>query len=414
MKKKSWFNFLLCNLITVCCVAQTEGFKFYAEVDTVKTSAFYNIEITPELNAHLKTDHSDLRIVNGTGKWVPHILRSPLTDRTNHALLMDLKFSLAENSKHNTTLIIENDENISSGFGLLITNTAAERFAMLSGSADKKNWFVISDSILLNPVPSAETIENSFQVNFPHNSYRFYKLVIHNNNKDPLNIKGVVTDYRVPDPKNSLAKLVENPMGQVQQKDSGRISYIKITQEKPYQFNHISLQLSGVKYYSRQVDLYMPDLENHSLLNPGRLIQTFIVSNNSTLEFKNPVVKSRVFYLLIRNGDNLPLTVHEVKTAYYNRFITAYLETGDNYRLLADNELAVVPNYDILALKDKMPDSIPVLQFGKIIAADKINSSTPTEKNNKWLLWLAIGAALLILVFFTFRMFKEVDKRESK
>lgn len=414
MKKKSWINFLLCNLITVCCAAQTGGFKFYAVLDTVKTSAFYNIELTPELNAHLKTDHSDLRIVNRAGKWVPHILRSPVTERTNHALLLNLKFSVVENSKYNTALIIENDKNISSGFSLLITNTAAERFGMLSGSNDKEDWFVISDSILLNPVPAPDNIENSFHVNFPPNSYRFYKLVIQNNNKDPFNIKGVVTDFTAPDPKNPLAKLVENPIGQVLQKDSGRISYIKITQEKPYQFNHISLQLSGVKYYHRQVDLFVPDLESHSFSNPGRLIQSFTVSNNSTLEFKMPVAKNNVFYLLIRNEDNLPLTINAVKTAYYNRYITAYLETGDSYRLIVDNVLAVAPNYDILALRDKMPDSISVLQFGKLIAADKINLPLPAEKNNKWLLWTAIAVALLILLFFTYRMFKEVDKRESK
>jgi hypothetical protein len=116
---------------------------------------------------------------------------------------------------------------------------------------------------------------------------------------------------------------------------------------------------------------------------------------------------------LIRNEDNLPLKVNEVKTASFNHYVITYLEAGDDYKLLMDNQMAVTPNYDIPTLSDKTPDSIPLLQFGKLTAMDENGFDQDADKNNGWILWSSIAAALLILLFFTYKMLKEVDKRKT-
>jgi hypothetical protein len=411
--KKKWINFLLFVLISFYCSAQTEGYKFYSKLDSIRTAGFYNIEITPELSAHLKTDYSDIRIVNGEGKWIPHILHAQAYERTAHEAAMYLKFSIAENSNTNTVIIIENGKNISSNIGLIISNTAAERFCTLSGGNDKSNWFIINDSILLNPIAADSATENTFRINFPSNNYAFYKLTIHNHNKYPFNIKGVVKEGSATYWHGSLSKLQHNPSTSVLQKDSGKISYIKITQQQPYQFDNISLQLSGVKYYNRKIDLYIPYAGESSFTNPGQLLQSFTVSNNSTLQYNILLTKSAVFYLFINNEDNLPLTVTSIKTACSNRYITAYLENGSNYRLIIDNENAVMPNYDLSKLNSKIPDSISFLHFGKITAIVENKPTLIKPQNNKWMLWFAIAAALLTLLFFTYRMLNEVDKRKN-
>ncbi|MEP7238618.1 MAG: hypothetical protein ABI685_12155 [Ferruginibacter sp.] len=407
--KKKWINLLLSGLITTSCAAQTDGYKFYSKLESVKTSGFYNIEITPELSAYLKTDYSDIRIVNDSGKWVPHILRIPRRDYSATPIMMDLKFSISENSAANTELLIEKGGNIMSNLGLVISNTEAERFCTLSGSNDKKKWFVINDSILLYPVPKDNAAENFITIRFPASNYFFYKIVIHNKNKDPFNIKNIVENRFFPPP---LSKIVDNPPTRLLQKDSGKISYIKVTQEQSYQFASVSLQLSGVKYYNRQVDIYIPFDHTHSFSNPGQLVHSFDVSNNSTLQSILPRTKAPVFYLLIRNNDNLPLKVTQVITSDVNHYITAYLEKGNNYRLIIDNNTASLPDYDLSILSTKI-DSIPFLNFGKIVAFDESENVSVKANNNKWILWLAIGAALLILLFFTYKMMKEVDKRKT-
>lgn len=410
--KKSWINIFILCLCTLSCIAQTAGYKFYSKLDSVKKNGFYNIEITPELTAHLKTDYSDIRVVNDSGKWIPHILHLPVKEKVFDAVNFILKFTKIENSNISTTFLVEAAQDKASNIGFVITNTAAERFCTLSGSNDKKNWFVINDSILLTPVPVDKTIENTLWIYFPPNNYMFYRVVIHNNHKDPLNIKEVVQQSAAYTIENPSIKSIENPVPVVQQKDSGKISYIKISQQQPFHFDNISLQLSGVKYFYRNVNLYIPESEDHSFSNPGELIRSFTVSNNSTLQFYTRLVKSSAFYLLIHNEDNMPLTVKQVKTGFSNRFITAYLETGVNYRLVLDNTAAVLPNYDLSKLNTPEPDSVPHLLFNKIISSGEAKPPVVTEKNNNWIFWVAIGAALLILLFFTYKMLTEVDKRK--
>lgn len=404
---------MLFGLITLSCAAQTDGYKFYSKLDSVKTSGFYNIELTPEITAHLKTDYSDLRIINNAGKWVPHVLHATTDEYSNAPLIIASKFSITENSDIATTLIIVGNRKMASSIDLLITNTAAERFCTLSGSSNKQNWFVINDSIVLNPTPSLNGTENISTIDFPPTNYPFYKIVIHNKNKDPFNIRGVFEHTVAAEITNPLYKLNENPVATIQQKDSGKISYIKITQQLPYHFDNISLQFSGVKYYDRKIDLYVPDADNSSFASPGQLLKSFTVSNNSTLQFNIPLTKASVFYLLINNEDNLPLTVNSVKAACSNHYITTYLENGSNYRLIIDNADADIPNYDLSKLNSKIPGSISFLQFGKITAFAEIKPKVITAKNNKWILWVAIGVALLILLFFTYKMLKEVDKRKT-
>ena len=408
--KKKWINFLLFSLITGFSSAQTSGYRFYTRLDSVKNDGFYNIAITADLNAHIKTDYSDIRIVNDSGNWIPHVLHAPHYDYTGEAVRMDLKFSIFENSTANTELIIEKGKNIMSSLGLMISNTAAERFCTLSGSNDKNNWFVINDSILLDPVPKVNATENIITIDFPASSYLFYKIVIHNKNKDPFNIKSVVQNTAIT---KSFEKKSDNPLTRLQQKDSSKISYVKVTQQQPYQFDFVSLQLSGVKYYNRQVELYVPFDDAHSFSNPGRLLSSFIISNNSTLQFQLPITKAAVFYLVIKNEDNLPLKVNEVITACSNHYITAYLEKGNNYRLIIDNQKALLPEYDLSNLTTKIPDSIPYLSIGKIVVFDKTKPIVAVANNNKWLLWVAIAAALVVLLFFTTKMMKEVDKRKT-
>ena len=410
MMKKRWSSIFLFCLINICCAAQTAGYKFYSRLDSIKTSGFYTVELTPELTAHLKTDYSDLRIVNDSGKWIPHVLHSD-NSKGFDAVFMGLKFAKTENDKLKTTLLIENRFDVISNIGLTIRNTTAERFCTLSGSDDKINWFVINDSILINPSFDDNTTKNTFMLNFPWSNYKYFKLKIYNNNKDPFDIKDVITRTPPVLELYSLNESMQNPLSKIQQKDSAKMSYIKIIQGEPYHFDHISFKLSGVKYFSRKADLYIPENNTHSFLSPGRLLQSFTLSNNSTLQFKIPLCNAPIFYLLINNEDNPPITAIEVKTNNSYHSVTGYLENGNSYKMILDNLSAITPNYDLVKLAKDTPGKI--LKSGKIIAFENNVPELTPAKNNKWILWAAIAAALLILLLFTKKMIKEVDKRKQ-
>ncbi len=414
--KRKWINIFIFCAISICCNAQVEGYKFYAALDSIKTSGFYNIILTPEINAHLKTDYSDVRIVNAAGKWVPHALHVPAYEITSHSANWDLKYSVLENNKVNSIFIINGKNTELNNVELSIRNSTAERYCSLSGSDDNLNWFVINDSILINPIPSDTKSINTFNIDFPLSNYNFYRLVIFNSNKDPYDVIGITSIAKIEDPGVFKSKVLVNPSTVISQKDSNKISYIKITQQHPYHFDGFNIKVSGVKYYSRNADIFIPTNTNHSFSNPGKLLQSFTISNNSNLNFHLPLtmINDTVFYLLVHNEDNLPLQINEVNTTLNEHFIKAYLETNDHYRLIMGNENATLPNYDITKLNLTLRDTAVFISQNNIVAFPQQEiKENKKATNNKWIIWTALIAGLFILLLLTKKMIKELDKKTT-
>ncbi|MCY7291187.1 MAG: hypothetical protein LH615_03295 [Ferruginibacter sp.] len=414
MMKKKFINFLLCMLFLNISFAQTEGYHFSSKLGDVKKAGFYNIILSPQINAHLKTDYSDVRIINENEKWVPHLFHSPADEISSTAIKMDLAYNISESNKINTVVIM-NAAQVLNNIVVTINNTDVTKYCTLSGSNDLQNWFVISDSILLTPEVSEINTESIISINFPATKYRNLKLVIINRNKDPYNITAIRYNALIDgiSVKGFKDSLIKNPDGILLQKDSGKISFIKIKQQAAFHFNELNISVSGVKYFNRVVEVYVAKDTNASILNPGNFVQSFSISNNSSFRFKLPLLNASTFYLLIKNDDNPPLQVNEISTSISYRYITAYLEKNKSYSLLLNNPDANLPNYDIAKAFSANNESIVFLEAGKIEPYNSGKNKTPeSNKKYKWVIWLIIIATLCILLFFTKTMIKEVNKKK--
>lgn len=416
---KRVINSIVLLLFGICCNAQTEGFAYKASLDSVKESGFYNIEMLPPISVHCQTDYSDIRIVNGQCKWVPHLLRIPANEGVSHSVLMEMPFVSKTSSETAVTCVVKNSEPQISSIEILMKNTTAQRVCSISGSMDGKEWFIINDSIMLQEVSVTEGDKTSCRLNFPPSAYPYFKIVINSKRTDPVNVLLVsAAVFPQVGAKNIalLERIVDNPNCTFVQKDSAKASYIQVTQPDAYPFEWIALQVSGVKYFNRKADVYIPDAKEHSFAKPGRLLQSITISNNSTLQFYLPQVKSKVFYLVVHNDDNLPLQLVSVKTALRYRVLSTYLEKGEHYHLLMGNPQAVAPVYDLVQLKGKLPLTIPVLgTVGAVTetGATKDASAIVPKGNNRYLLWGSIALALLALLYFTAKLLKEVNKQKA-
>ena len=413
MIKKTWVNILFFCTIAFCCSAQTEGYKFYANLNSIAAPGFYNIEVTPELSAHLKTDYSDIRVINKEGKWIPHILH--IAEDVNNAASKNINIEILKksNAENRTELVLKNSDHFLSSLDIYIRNTEASRIAKLSGSDDLANWFVIKDSANLKPNAVSENGKSSYSIDFPKCNYKFYKMVVNNRGNDPVNILEV--KYTA---ENNLLRAQKNiltPACSLQKMDSNKISYLKIEQQQSFHFDKFKLFISGSKYFFRKVDMYLPTSDKSSFSNPGVFFQSFYVSNNSALEFNIILTNAKTFYLLIQNEDNLPLQIDSLQTFFSAKHITTYLENGEGYKILVGNANATQPYYDLNNANIKPTDSSRNLSYGKIIPVDNNNVSTiVSKKSNKWVIWLAITGVLLVLIFFTKRMLNDLDKKKSE
>jgi hypothetical protein len=123
-------------------------------------------------------------------------------------------------------------------------------------------------------------------------------------------------------------------------------------------------------------------------------------------------VNARVFYLIISNEDNLPIKIESVKTFNSYQTATAYFEKGNKYELILDNTAAIAPSYDLQQLNISAVASLPEVTIGNIIAINQTLVS-PQKSNSKWMIWLAIVIAGLMLSFFTYKLVKDMNKEKE-
>jgi hypothetical protein len=416
MKRKRVKSLLFSMLVSLACFAQTGGYRFRADIDPVKETGFYNIILTPQLHAHLKTDYSDLRIVNASGNWVPHLLRNPGDEQTKHETVYALPIIKNEGNSSSSEITISTPHLKISNLIFTLRNTLVERFGNLTGSEDSINWFIVNDSVQLSPVASDLTGESELIINFPQNNYRFYKLSIANKGKAPYAITTVTSRNAVNNAgaDQSLSQPLLNPIPSVTQKDSGKISYIRVVQKAAFHTDAIQLIFSGSTFFNRLAGLYVPVSGMSSNNAPGRFVTSFNISNNSPSRFAVPLFNDSVFYILIHNEDNPPLSVEEVKTWSAFRIATVYLEKRRTYGIIMGNQSAISPSYDLNIDEPGIATILPVAPTGKVkeIQPGDVKSSSYWYKN-KWMLWLVIAAAASVLLFFTIRLIKDMGETKD-
>jgi len=388
----------------------SQQFQNTAGLGTVERDSFYSIPVTPELSSYLKTDLSDVRIADEKGRWVPHIVNWSLKNTIVHNVYSALPVLKKENAGASLILIAENTGKVNlTNILLTIKNTAANRLAVISGSDDQKNWFTITDSILLS---SAEMIQESmpaFRINLPPINYNYLKITIYNGNKDPFNILAILSE--VPGDTRIKETYNTNPLLKFTQKDTTGFSLIHIENPAAYHLNKFIVAIASPKYYDRRVKLYLnapgESIKDFIRASP---FQEYIFSSGNTGEYETPLIKNKELYLLIKNGDNSPLQISSINTQQVRKELVAYLEKGKQYKLFFNDSLAVMPDYDLQHFRSKVPDSLPVLSIGKITFNTKtLLDSKEKTGNRKWL-WPAIIIILLLLGYFTWSLTKDMKK----
>jgi len=413
--KKKLFSFCIAMTATACLFAQTDGYRYAAAIDTISKDGFYNIVLTPEINAHVKKDYSDLRIVNDSGVWIPYLVRIPNSEFTFEDVFWERKIIRKTINSQLTELIIEGSAKPTSNLIINIKNAAVDRYCTLTGSDNMTDWFIINDSINIKPEATLKENISSFKISFPPVAYRYFKVSINNVAKEPLNIlsasiSGTVDGTGVPINHPDM----ENPACIIHQKDSAKSSFIQVTQKAHYHFETIALKVSGAKYFNRSASVYIPLSGNHSFSNPGSLLTTITISNNSTLAYNIPVCNADTFYVVIQNDDNPPLYVEQVKTLVNYKVATAYLDASKKYRLLLDNNKATTANFD-LQLKDiANKETVPAVNIGKIELINQEQNKTPDKTDNSFaMLWIMIALGAVVLGFFTYRLVKELNNKKE-
>lgn len=395
------------SLTLVICLLSNLGlkaqFKSSAVLGPVTKTGFYAVAVTPELSGYLKTDFSDLRVVDDAGKQAAYIVQrrfgTSIKDTSIYKPLSIITKQQADSGK--TVVVIANPTASKlQSVALLIGNASVNRMANISGSDDNNHWYSIAENINLERKFITDTDRYAQIVTFPLVSYRYIRLVIYNGKNDPLNIisAGRYQDYTY----KATFPFVVNPVVNYTQKDSSDgYTYVDVHSNLPYHTDKVVLVVKGPRFFKREAEVLVPYSTGAG----------FTLQSDTVFNLEMPAFSSSNWRISIYNGDNPPLKITGITTYQQSKNIVAWLDSGKIYHLEMNNATAVAPRYDLQAFKDSIPADIAPLQYGKIetLVALKVNTNSYFKQ---WWLWAIVIAILLGLLFFTWQLTKEMARKQ--
>lgn len=399
MRRSLLYKLMLLVLLlpaSLFCRAQS-GFVYKTALENVKERGFYKIVLQPQIVAKCRKELYDIRIFDNNGKQVPYLLRTDYNNYTENNFTELPMLSVQQSSDSQTHVVVQNKLNKQlSELILVIRNMDASRTVTISGSDDRQRWYVIKENIFLDNVSSTGNDRFNQSIQFPASSYKYFNIVINGKGLLPINIMkaGVYEDLRY----NS--KYVALPDPAVYQKDSTDKSYIRLTFNDEYVIEKIILNVEGPKFFNRQLFVsggYF-SAQNAYHLRPDA---TTINSVN---------VKTKELNLVIYNEDNPALQVKSAKAYQLNTYLLTWLEPGNTYVMFFGDAAARAPRYDLQFFKDSIQNNFKEIATGPITNNPLVSAIKQPEHHQKTLLWVILAAVGTLLLFFTWRMAKEIKQ----
>lgn len=411
IKMNKQFFLTLTFLLSVSCVFAQQTFRYQAVLPKVEADGFYRVDLSPELIAGAQANLGDIRILNQKKQFSPYIFGNQLVFKDQRNFIAFPRLKMLAEVDTVTTFIVENAAHLTiNQLSLQLRNASVQRNVNLSGSDDLKKWYAIKENISLEEAVSNEPGNGTYQqqLNFPSSSYRYLRIQINNENKEPVAIlqAGIYRQQSIPPVYVQLKK----PL--IQQRDSAQVSYITVRFNAPYQLNKLYLEMAGQKYYKRNIRVYAVNQKEKTLV-ADTSISTSAIPN---LYFS---AKTNHLELEIVNGDNPPLVLNKVNGYQLSQSLISYLEKGQDYKILFGDEKANAPDYDLKFFGDSLQQELKPLNY-QLISANPLYQK-PQEKSKVakgdgipgWIIWAAIVIVAALLGFLTFKMTQEVSKRDQ-
>ena len=400
-------NIVLAALLVfvVQSMAQSTKYQWQSSLQGLRGEGYYKLLLSPDVRALAAGNGADFRLVDSAGNYVPYLLRTetPVSQAADLTLLPITTQSDAKSE----TILIENTHGVQlSGLVLTLRNKAQSTQAQLTGSDDGLHWFDISSDILFSP--SSEMHADTFDqpISFPPVKYSKLRLTIKANKTIPLNIikAAVLKPFLI----NGIYSPIPAPT--ISQRDSAKKTYVTLDYKELYTIDRLTLTLTGPRLYHRYVDIYSRDTSKWSSTGSG----TFSSAAGNELAIN---VRTKHLLIVISNEDNQPLQVQSASGVQLNTYLLSYLDGDRNYYLVFGNPKAEKPKYDITYFEDSLKkNELHEIACGAISANKIIPNSEPAKKAatggmNKWWIWPVLISVLVLLLFFTLSVMKDINNK---
>lgn len=379
-----------------------------SDLQGVDKSGYYNIELSQKFIAHSQNkDFTDLRILDKKENEVPFFIRSvtPVLEISSFEDYI-LKENTTRDSLNFVVVDNVNLENINR-FYIVAHRADVNKYAGVRGSNDLKQWYIVKQKAGVSNFTYKEgNNEEILVIDIPQGNYRYYEIVVENNQGSPLEI------LKVGKIENSsiYAQFTKINLGAFAQKDNvDKKTYIGYPDlAEIYRVNKLEFFVKNKVYYLRNV--FVIDTIS------GYKTSFTLSSKRDNSFFINDFPFGKHTVIEIENYNNPPLIVDSIKAYGLNRYLCAYLEEGQKYHLEVGRFKDAAPKYDIEHFQNDIPVNLPVLKTDGLTEV-KVEKELPERRELSLIeqpvfLWSVIILIGLFLSFICVKMVKEMKKKK--
>jgi hypothetical protein len=393
--------------------ARAQEFHAVGTLPSVPADGFYRVQLSPAVTPYLNSSFSNARIYDPQGREVPYVFQE---EQPLYAKQQFREYTIVEKTQEAkccTSLILSNpDRRPINNISLQIRNADVSKDAILSGSDDRTNWFVIRDRFTLTALDNANGTAEVKAVNFPLSDYAYYRQQIADSTSGPLNI--LKAGYY--DVLTYTGAYAEVPVRQqlVTDTTAKKKTYIRLVFDTAHVVDKVTLTMTNAPYFLRQATVYARQMRETKKGEVAyyEAITNLEVSSKQASDVHLEAVKTSELMIAVDNGSNPPLTVATAKASQLNRYLIAWLKKGEVYTMKFGPEDLSMPGYDLAYFRDSIPDNPGVMAVGMITPIRKtvVEEATPTLFTNRNIVWVAIVAIIGVLGFMSLRLAKDAKK----
>jgi len=415
-KMKKMKKIILTFIVLSPFFCKAQQFTGQCDIPPVNESGYYHLLLSPEVIAVSQPNLGDIRIKNNqSDKEAPYLLRSE-NPKTQISSFQDYKIIENHFDKKDSVsrLIIDNEgkEEIKQ-FCIVIQNAEISKFISVKGSEDNKNWYVVKRKTPVNPGVKNDAESEILIIDIPAGKYRYYEILIGNPQKDPIRVLSA-GKYQYGE---ILGKYTEVPLGNFVQKDStDKQSYIYFPEiKRNYLIHKIQFEIEEKLPYYRQAWFSKKEYNTKHKNISFVWLRSFVLSSReeNTIDAYNLSMNPDVA-IVIDNKDNNPLKINKITAFQLNRYLTLYLEKGENYTLYCGEKTLSKPQYDLEYFEKNIPGGLPVLEPSPLKVLPHSDTADEKEQNfweTQEFLWLIISGVGLLLLWICYVMVKEMKKK---
>ena len=390
--------------------SQLSKYDYKADVNGV-TDTWHTIKLPLETFSLIKNNYADIRIygVNDTDTIEIPYIKEVLSDKKTTTKIPISIINKTKSAEGSFFTIKNKDSKELNEIELLFNEDNFDWTAKVEGSNNGNDWFVISEEERLVSLKKNAVNFTATDIVFPSINYKFIRVLI----KDEQN--ATINSVLTYDSKQTKGEsIIYNKKNQsLNENKENQYTSIAVQLEKEVPVSKITIPVESEIDYYRKVNIKtLIDsivLENKTKYNYS-YIGDFEISSykKNELLLNNNIVNNLI--IEIENKDNLPLPIGDIAVSGNPVILKArFPKDNYNYVLAVGNKNENIPSYDITSFKNNIPEVLNEINVGKLlkIKKEEFSKSSPILPFPKYVLWIILLSVIIVLGFFTFKMFKK-------